>query len=190
MNGDGPTAVREIARNPVMLAETKMALPALKQEAARPAGVDGVRRVIGRRRAMYPGGPKTAEESAAWWADYYAVLADLPEAALEAGMSAHILDPQSEFMPKPGKLRALALGTTNQAVRAYQRAKDAITAATPKPPVERADPEAVKRMMDDYRAKVVQPQERARNAPPPTPVTVDDHGLSPVMRARLQREAV
>src|SRR5690606_5527040 len=79
--GDGPTAVREITRNPVMLAEAKMALPALMQEALARAGADGVRRVIGKRRAMFPGGPKTPEESAAWWADYYAALADLPEAA-------------------------------------------------------------------------------------------------------------
>lgn len=187
--GDANAAIRELIRNPVMLSEAKMALPMLKQEAMAPAGVEGVQRVVGRRRAMFPGGPKTAEESAAWWSDYYAALADLPEAALEAGMSAHIMDPQSEFMPKPGKLRALALASPNYAAKAYERARDAIIASEPKPQITRADKAAVERMMEDYRSKIVKPPEPVQRAFPPPPT--DEQGLSPAMRKVIaDRESI
>lgn len=164
-----------------MLAEAKMSLPMLRQQAAAAAGPEGVRRVIGARFALYPPPTLSPPEWAAWWASYFDVLADLPEPALEAAMSAYIRDPKAEFMPKPGKLRALALETPNMAVRAYDRARKAVEASRPAAPMgPRADVEDVKRMLEEYRERLPKKPERAEI--PPFVAETDGTGLTLAMR--------
>ena len=97
-------------------------LPALRSAATKPAGAAGVKAVIGRRMAIYPQTEMTEGEWTAWWADYIDALQDIPNAALEAGMTAWVRRPESQFMPKPGQLRDLALNTPNEADRAYNEA--------------------------------------------------------------------
>lgn len=124
-------AVSEIARTPALRAEAERLLPALKAEAMNPAGEEGVYRVIASRRPLFPQPERTAAESAAWWAAYYDALAGLPEGAIETAMQAWVKLPDAEFMPKPGKLLELARMTPNRAVRAYDRARQAVEFSEP-----------------------------------------------------------
>lgn len=119
-------AVAEIAANPVLLAETINALPDLKRAAIRPAGAEGVMRVIGRRFALYPQAQRSEGEWSEWWADYVDPLGALPEEALEAAMATWVATPGSHFLPKPCDLLELAKRSPTHSTRVYQRAREAI----------------------------------------------------------------
>lgn len=181
--GDQETAIRELTRNPVMLAEAKQALPALKADASRPAGKDGVKRVVGRRMALYPPQSMSDAAWAAWWADYCDTLGDLPEAVLDAGMRTWINAPDSAFLPKPGPLRALALSSRAPAIIAYERAKAATASPPPPEMVTPASREDVQRMLAEYRARLPTPPEPPKR--PPTHGKTDETGLTAEMRERL-----
>jgi len=142
----GDRAVAEIARTPALRAEAERVLPALKDVATRPAGLEGVRRVIGSRRVLFPQPERTPAESAAWWADYLDALEHLPEGAIEAAMQAWVKLPEAEFMPKPGKLLELAKTTPNRSIRAYERAKAAVE-FKPEPTHERLSPDKIAEMV-------------------------------------------
>lgn len=204
-------AISEIAKTPAMLAEAKAALPTLHAMATMPAGEEGVRRVIGSRRALFPQPERTSAESAAWWADYFDVLADLPEGAIEAAMQAWVKLPDAEFMPKPGKLLELAKTTPNRSVKAYQRCKAAVEYQPPRE-VERlskaqidqmvaplaakvphqpsqADKERVKRMMREFieadEARKAKLKTEKQSAEPACGVP-DETGITPELRQALQ----
>lgn len=193
-----------------MLAEAKAALPALRSMATMPAGEEGVRRVIGSRRALFPQPERTPAESAAWWADYFDALADLPEGAIEAAMQAWVKLPEAEFMPKPGKLLELAKTTPNRSIKAYERCRAAVEY---RQPVERekipreafaqmiaplsakvrveptqADKDRVKRMMREF---IEQDEARKAKAKllgptiPPSNTPIDETGITAEMRALL-----
>lgn len=194
-----------------MLAEAKAVLPSLRSMATMPAGEEGVRRVIGSRRALFPQPERTPSESAAWWADYFDALAELPEGAIEAAMQAWVKLPEAEFMPKPGKLLELAKTTPNRSIKAYERCKAAVEYTAP---VERgkiskealaqmiapiankvrveptqADKDRVKRMMREYIEQDEKRKERAKIIGPELPSTagpVDETGITPTMRAFLE----
>lgn len=100
-------------------------LATLRAAATDLAGPDGVRRVVGRRLALYPQTEMNDGEWAAWWADYTDALGDMALSALEAGMAEWVRRPTSQFMPKPGELRALATSTQNPAQLAYAAALSA-----------------------------------------------------------------
>jgi hypothetical protein len=178
-----------IASDPALLAEVRSALPALKAVADAKAGPEGVKAVVGRRFAVYPQPPRTDGEAAAWWADYFDVLADVPLASLEAGMRAYVADPASEFMPKPGRLRELAFTTASRSLTRYYRAKKAIELADAPQAIAgpRVRPEEVTAILSDFQAKTI-PQ-RAKPTFKATPVQVDAGGLSPQMREALARRA-
>jgi hypothetical protein len=168
-----------------MLAEARRALPALKADAERPAGKAGVARVIGRRLSTYP--PREMSEGAwaAWWADYHDACGDIPEGALEAGMKAWIKAPESDFLPKPGRLRSLALNASTPAAVAYERAKAAVSEPAPPEDKPRASKEAVAKMLAEYRAAVAKrPDAKPAVREPPPPPT-DESGLTPIMRERI-----
>lgn len=194
-------AVMQIAQTPALLEAAKAALPALAFSARCPADEGGVQRVIGKRFALFPQPERDGAEWDAWWSDYYAVLADVPESALEAGMGAWVAMPSSQFMPKPGELKELALKTENRAAKAYQRAKAAIEYQPPRhfdlmePPVctprgipepSKGDKERVLRMAAEY-AEKNRPLEKPDTRPMPIPATVDEKGVSAEMRSLMER---
>lgn len=190
-----------------MLAEATAALPALKANATAPASGLDVERVIAAKFATYRQPERSDAEWAAFWADYHTVLDETPLSALEAAMEACLRDSSIEFLPKPAKIRDMALMTPNRSVRAYERAKAAVEHQPPverekvdlsplmrsidKPRVEpsQADKDRVRRQMRDYIA-----QDDARKAAikaktsdlPPCHATTDETGLSAEMRAMIQ----
>lgn len=155
--GNPDRAARLIADTVPLRAEALRVLPALEAVALGKAGEDGVKAVIGRRLVTYPQPHRTDGEWDAWWSDYLDVLSDVSLASLEAAMRAYVALPESEFMPKPGKLREMAFLTPCRALQRLQRAKRALALVfDPKPPEKlRADPAEVKTMLADFEAKTV-----------------------------------
>lgn len=185
-----PDGVEWIAQNPALLAEAEARLPALHHTATAKAGREGVKAVIGRRFALYPQPQRSDGEWAAWWSDYFDVLEDVALASLEAAMRAHVADPESEFMPKPGRLRELAFVTPCRSLQRYHRAKAAITLSqTPQPrlapPLE--DAAKVRDMLAEFQAKAI-PGEAKKPTLPSIAGKPDEGGLTPEMRAVLARQ--
>lgn len=186
----------------MLLAEAAAALPRLRQYATTAAGEEGVREVIGRRFALYPQPKRTDAEWAMWWTDYFDVLSGIPRCALEAGMAAWIAEPTSEFLPKPGRLRELALNGHDPVFQAIDRARAAgawrppfqgplmpalppTPRGIPEPP--QADKDRVMALARSFRADV----EANRPKPvegPPTHGATDEKGVTPELRALLARQ--
>lgn len=184
-------AVERIAESPVLLSEVCLKLPALRVAATAPASEADVMDIIGRRFALYPQPERSDAEWSAWWADYFEVLHGVPIAALEGGMGAWVKSPQSEFLPKPGKLRELALQTPNRAAQRYVRAK----ASMRTPPEDRGEmipegAERVKEMLAEFHR-----QQELRTTKVKTPSLfrsqgeVDASGLTAEMRALIARQS-
>lgn len=187
--GSPEAAVTAIAADPALVAELRAALPALRAVASAPAGTEGVKAVIGRRTALYPPTYRDEAEAAAWWLDYYDVLADLSLASLEAGMRAYVAQPDSEFMPKPGRLRELAFSAPCRSLTRVHRATLAIRRAeTPaEDPKPRADPAEVKALMEEFTAKTSAGAKIP--ALPSIAGKVDEGGITSEMRALIARLA-
>jgi hypothetical protein len=126
---DEDSAIAEIAANPLMVEQVQGHLERLKREASEPAGEEGIRRVILAYTEVYPQPERSQGQWAMFWAPYVESLADVPLPALEMGMRVWAAMPDSEFLPKPGKLRELARTVANPAVTAYYIAMKAIRAA-------------------------------------------------------------
>lgn len=191
-NGSPDAVQREIANTPALVAEARALLPALRHTATAKAGEDGVRRVVAKRFETYPQPQRTDEQWAAWWADYYDALSDTALASLEAAMRAYVAMPDSEFMPKPGRLRELAFITPCRSLARYQRAAAAVRIADePKP--EPHDPKLAEAMRDDVKALLA--ETTAKLAKPEGPkvrpnfARVDESGLSDGMRELLARRS-
>lgn len=190
-DGNPDWSVEQIAGSPVLLEEARRTVPALKAVATHRAGEAGVRAVVGKRFALYPQPPRSDGEWAAWWQAYYDVLADIPLASLEAGMRAYVADPESEFMPKPGKLRELAFTAPCRSLLRYQRAERAIRVADeraqriPGPP---ADADQVKALLAEFEAKAAA-KASAKPALPSIAGKTDAGGLTPEMRALMARRS-
>lgn len=190
--GSPDQAAREIANTPALLAEAKAVLPALKTVATAKAGTDGVRKVIAKRFAIYPQSVRNDEEWAGWWADYFDTLADLSLASLEAAMRAYVARPDSEFMPKPGKLLELSSTTPCRSLQRYYRAKRAIQfaeeAETPQiaPEVAEKNAAEIKDMLAGFKAKIATPSPTRREMPS-TAGKPDEGGLTKEMRASMAR---
>ncbi|MCA0358717.1 MAG: hypothetical protein LCH78_18035 [Proteobacteria bacterium] len=202
-------AVSEIANNPAFLAEVKAALPAIKANATNPASHEDIKRIIGAKFATFRPTQRSDAEWAMFWADYFSVLEGLPASALEAAMEAVLNDPKVEHMPKPARIKELAMSTPNRAVKAYDRAKAAVEYQAPreveKLPPEKiremvqpiggarlepndADKERVKRMMREFieadeARKAKERQELEQRAP--VSATPDETGISPQLREAL-----
>lgn len=178
--------------------EAKAMLPVLKAAATQKAGDAGVRDVIGRRFALYPQPQRSDGEWAAWWADYYDTLSDVPWQALEAAMAIWVADPKSEFLPKPGKLREMAMTTPFRAAKYYGRARKAVDGgaggplanSTRAPSPQQA--EAVRRMAREAAERMAASGMRARGGlkvtPPNTAGKPDETGLTPAMKAVIERQ--
>lgn len=184
--GSPDAAAREIANSPALLEEARAALPALKSVVEAKAGEEGVKAVISRRLALYPQPQRNESEWSAWWADYFDVLADVPLASLEAGMRAYVANPESEFMPKPGKLRELAFSAPCRSLGRYYRAKRAVQMADEPPAMitQAANPADVKALLAEFQARAPKPVNRDLPSIAGKP---DAGGLTPQMRELIAR---
>jgi hypothetical protein len=102
-------------------------MPVLHHEATRGATPVEIAQVLSQRFALFPQPDRSEGEWGAWWADYNSALEDMCPAAIEAGMAEYVRQPDSEFFPKPGKLRELAQKVPNRMARAVQAAERAPT---------------------------------------------------------------
>lgn len=179
-------AAREIAETPALLSEAKGALSALQAVATAKAGEDGVRRVIAKRFETYPQPQRSDEGWAGWWADYFDALSHVSLASLEAAMRAYVARPDSEFMPKPGKLLELSTTTPCRSLQRYYRAKRAIQLSEEVAQVAapRVDPRDVKEMLKEFEAKSVG-SVKAKPELPNTAGKVDEGGITAQMRALI-----
>lgn len=191
--GSPDDAVRGILASSDLIEEARAALPALRHVATAKAGVEGVRKVIARRFATYPQPQRNEEEWAYWWADYIDTLSDLSLASLEAGMRQYVANPESEFMPKPGRLRELAFNAPCRSLLRYQRASRALQAADEAAkarPV--ASPEMAAAVRDMARGAIAKLSEAKPPERPPLPSIggqTDETGITPQMREVLARRA-
>lgn len=191
-DGSPDAAVRMILDTVPMLVEVRRVLPALQAVAVAKAGEEGVKAVIGRRLATYPQPARTEGEWNAWWADYFDVLADVALSSLEAAMKAYVKLPDSEFMPKPGRLREMAFLTPCRSLQRYQRAKRALQIAEdhPRQPDavrEPVDPAEVKAMLAEFEAKSI-PTTTAKPRPYIGGIP-DEGGLTREMRELIAKRA-
>lgn len=202
---DEPTdakAIDVIAKSDLLRSEAAIVMPALRAAALRPATEAEIRDIIGSRFATYPQPERDTGETAAFWADYFDALGGLTPAQIEAGMKAHVADPKSEFLPKPGRLADLARQGTSPGrwTRAYTRARAAVVqaqAASAKPdePVVKHSAEEVQAMMAETlaalsetpTARALAARRAAQRPTPSAPLPAGSH-MSAAMRAKLEAE--
>lgn len=184
--------------------EIEAVLPSLREEAIRPAGEEGVKKIIGRRFALFIQPERSDGEWAEWWNDYVATLGHLPGASLEAAIQAHIAKPDARFLPTPGELLAIAKQTPFPAAKRYQHVRGAMEAFTqrvtqsgrtvrvdldalPKPremPTE-GERTAVRNMLAGYIARDDERRDRIAASRPvlrPIQAPVDESGISDELR--------
>lgn len=190
-----------LAESPTLQTELATGITGLMRTATDRAGNEGVRQVIARRFAIYPQPQREEGEWSEWWAAYFDVLADTPLASLEAGMRAYVADPTSEFIPKPGKLKALAATTPTRSMIRYNRAREAVEAIAqmereaayqpPTPPTpaeieaERAKVEADRKEILAMAETAISSLGAATKARKPLPSIAgipDETGITPQMR--------
>ncbi len=208
-SGSEDAAIEEIVGSPVLLDLAKSALPILKAQAAQPAGEEGVKAVVGARFVTYPQPQRSETEWALWWGDWVTVCGDVSWVALEAGMQAWVKLADSEFLPKPGRLRELGRTVANPAtaawwlaLRAVKLAEERAARAQPSvaPPLAQirkmptdADRAAIREMHAQYEASMVRRREEmaAANPKPELPYIggIPAHGsaLTPQMLKLLGR---
>lgn len=151
-------AVSEIANSPTLLAECRAALPAIKANAMAPAGLEDIKRIVGAKFATFRPTHRSDAEWAMFWADYAAVLEGIPVSALEAAMEAVLNDPKIEHLPKPARIKELALMTPNRAVKAYDRAKAAVEYEAPKE-IQKLSPAEIREMVEPIGGKRLEPSD-------------------------------
>jgi hypothetical protein len=188
---------RAIAENPALLAEAERALPALRRDAAWGASAAEIMAVLAPRFALYPQPDRSEGEWEAWWADYTHALDDVPPAAIEAAMAEYVKLPDSEFFPKPGKLRELARTVPNALTRAVQTAQRAIDAAQNRPAehhadhaqsAEPVDRDKVQAMLRDFHQKLEANKPPPKPERPPISGPVDERGLTQAMRDHMAQK--
>lgn len=210
-------AIEAIARSAVLVSEAARALPALQRAATEPAGYEGVKRVVGRRFALFRQPERSEGEWAEFWADYVDTVGHLPEGVIEAAMAAWVRQPDAEWLPKPGKLLELAKTTPNRMIRAYERAKAAmdfkvtsssarltpgqvaemirpIGQSAPRVEPTQAEKDHVRRMcrqfiaQDDERRAAAAAKAKGSAPIPDTTGPADEKGLTPQMRQLLAKQ--
>lgn len=161
----------------------------------RPATHDEIKSIIGSRFATFPQPQRDEGEAAAFFADYFDALDGLSASMIEAGMAAHVKDPDAEFLPKPGRLAHLARTepATGRWSRAHSRARLAVerSRALPSPmaaPASRPSKQEMSAMMADFHSRMAAKAPVVRTAPRrPTPsARVDGRGISDDARRNLR----
>ncbi len=128
---DFAEAVAALEADPAARAELVRVAPELERRCA-PCGERAVVTTLAPLISVYGVGDRSAAEWAGFWRFYHRALADLPLAALEAGVAAHVAAADSHFFPKPGPLRALCLRAAELSFRALGRARRALAQTSPK----------------------------------------------------------
>ena len=191
-----------IASSTALLAEARNVLPMLRQLATAPATAKAIREIVGRRFATFPQPVRSAGEWEAWWADYADALAGVPAPAIEAGMKSYVAMPDSEFLPKPGRLLELALSTPNDAARAFEACRMASDIEdrrrqnyarrdkplAPSPPIDAVEREALNASVTDL-VKTLRQKSSSPRSLPPIHGRVDATGITAEMRAHLARRS-
>lgn len=197
-------AERVIAESETLRSQATMMMPALRQEALRPATHDDIVSIIKSREQIFGDlrMARTEVEWAAFYADYFEALDGLTASSIEAGMVAYIALPDSEWAPKPGKLAHMAR-TSNACgrfTRAYNRARAAVekarAAQAPAPAVEfeKPDPAVVQAQLAET-LEALTAKDRLRDAAakavrkptPRAPLPAGSH-MSAAMRAKLESQ--
>lgn len=195
-------AIEVIAKSDILRSEAAMMMPAMRQAALTPATLVEIRNIIGMRFATYPQPERDEGEAAAFWADYFDALQGLTPAQIEGGMKAHVQDPKSEFLPKPGRLADLARQSAHPGkwTRAHNRARAAVekaralSAPAPVAQAEKPDPAVVKAQLAETLEKLTardtlhQAAKKARRRPTPSAPLPAGSYMSAAMRAKLEAE--
>lgn len=189
---DGASAIERIVQTPALHAEVRRAAAVLREKAGG-AGRDGVVRALFPLVSVYGLSDRSEVEWAKFWRAYQDALGDLPYSALQAGAAAYNRSPDSEFFPKPGPLRDLAIQHNTLGIAAARAHRAASTEAPGREFTEderRRNREAVSRMLDDYRARFAdhkaaveaeKPKHQCAQAP------TDERGLTARMRQHMAR---
>jgi hypothetical protein len=182
----------------MLLDEAERALPGLWAQAHGGSTPAEIAKVLSARFALFPQPERTDGEWTAWWTDYNDALLDLCPDAIEAGMAEYVRQPDSEFFPKPGKLRDLSQSVPNRLARAVQVAERAVrwarqeaaaqdTAIVPerRQPSE-AEKASVRHMLEAFSREMAEraPQTK-RPTLPPISGPVDERGLTQAMRDHM-----
>lgn len=184
-----------IESSPILLAECELALPTLRDEATRGAAANEIIAVLSKRFALFPQPDRTDAEWSAWWADYIEALGDVAPAAIEAGMAEYVRQVDSEFFPKPGRLRELAKTVPNKMARACQIAEWAVRRAAtreeaeaiePRPEPAPADRAQVRDMLESFKLDLAARQPPRKPPRPPVSGPIDDQGLTQAMRDHMR----
>lgn len=151
-----------------LVEELRKAVPVLYSAASRGAGLEGLEAVLRPCFATYPQPERGKQEWIAWWASYVTVCGHLPIEALRGALVAWMKLPDSEFLPKPGRLAELARATPTAAFKFAGRAHQMLQLADDRMDRQRVaagmqrdkvKPEeqvqAVSQMLADFKAKSI-----------------------------------
>jgi len=183
---EAATEIAEIVADPELHAEARAIAPRLMARAAS-AGPATVRRVLAPLVLVY--GVGEAAKAPQFW-QAYDVLADLPEEALRKGVDDYLAQPDSQFFPKPGPLRALCDRHAEPIRRAAYRASRAAALEPPKPKREPTQDERaqVAAMLASFKAQVAQKSpEAVKPVLPSIAGKPDETGITPEMRRLIAR---
>jgi hypothetical protein len=201
-------AIEAIASTPALAAEARQQIVRVGMLVRKPATREEILQIVGSRFSTFPQPQRGEAEWAAWWSDYFQTLSDVSAESLELGMRAAIARADTEFLPKPGQLRALAIRQLTPGARAVNLMRRGIEAAEEReraayrgdfrleaPQMRRVktpeDRETVRQMRDELvRGHATRNAERAAAPPmaglfPPRPT---DRGLTAEMRDLLEAQ--
>jgi hypothetical protein len=176
----------QLAAEPCFLAEARSLAPELRRLAA-PCGGDAVKDALKALVLVYGLGEQA--KSPAFWQIYVKALEDLPGEAVREACEDYARQPDSQFFPKPGPLRDLAMKRAAVVLRMAGRATQAASMCArpvyvPPGPAEKA---RVRAMLGDYLAATKRvPDEKAIR---PNHGKTDERGLTAEMRAHIEARA-
>lgn len=126
----GDAEVAEICSDVALHTEAR-AKAHMLASVARGAGEDGVAKALAPLVLVY--GVGKAAETKAFWGVYFNALRDIPAEALSRAVDEYTTLPDSEFFPKPGPLKAIALKHAEPILKAAHRSRKAAESQLRKP---------------------------------------------------------
>lgn len=121
-------ACEELVADDRCLAELRQVADRIEAHAA-PCGPKAVAAELAPLVTIYGVADRSEGEWAAFWRFYTEALQDLPLAALRNGVKAYVAQPDSEFFPKPGPLKALCQREASEVWTALGRSRQALKIA-------------------------------------------------------------
>lgn len=124
--------VADVAANLIELGlvdEVRAALPQLRAEATMQAGPGGVRLALEEWFAIFPQPKRSEAEWLIFYQHYVAICGAQPRAAIRAAMKSWAEREGSQFLPKPGELRALAASIPTPSMKLFSRSQAAVRMA-------------------------------------------------------------